>query len=831
MDLLMDDVGIWRRALTAIEAASIYAGGLAGQDLGSVTVKVPPNVQSVSPAANTTAAAGNAAVSAVIQDADTAVATNTIQLIIDGTAVPPTISKSTNGVTTVTYLPLNLFAPNSTHTARLNFTDNATPANHLTTNWTFSVLNYGQLPAGFAQAPNAVDKTVPGFKVRVSQIDSAASGVLPGQNIAHAEAQLAGLLTDPATGAPYANAAGVGSLPDGSFSISNVLNMSFDGTDQGSFNAANGHPEDPIPGMTGNANADNLAVEILTYLQLPAGYYRFGVNSSDGFRVTAGPDARSAFATQLGIYDTYRITSRSSSTFDFAVQQTGYYFVRIVWFRHSNMPDNSSSTGSFEFFTVSPTGEKILVNDTSNPAAVLAFQNSTTVYPPYVKYAGPTAFISDYRGADFGLKNVQLQISDGTSAKVDPASIHLKIDGAAVTPSVTNASGITTLTYTPTGLQLPRTVHNAQLVYAAQGGTPTTSTWQFNGLRNYVLPTPLYFENFDSTPSSTIPPPTNWVAENHTGSQTAGSDPTDLKSDFYRGWVVFDPTAAPNITKMQGVAPNQELNGVVFDGTVNTLLSNNFLYAESDDRQNGPPGQIQYLTTPSYDLSGKTGIVIAFNSSYEQNQDALACIECSVDGGTNWIPVFYWVQGDADSQAPSDILRDANGNVDAVATMTATYGDVARYTDATGALVGGHYGFFIKAPITPALAPYIEGRINDDGSESKRVELFRVAAADNKAKVKFRFVQAGTSSWYWGVDNWGIYSVPSQVVAPTDLGSLTAKLLSGKAVVSWTGAANVQLQSTTSLSPTNWQPVAGTLGGSSYTNTVSSTVFYRLIQQ
>ncbi|MHB8519834.1 MAG: hypothetical protein ACYDH9_03660 [Limisphaerales bacterium] len=468
--------------------------------------------------------------------------------------------------------------------------------------------------------------------------------------------------------------------------------------------------------------------------------------------------------------------------------------------------------------------------DTTNPQAVLAFQNSTTVYPPYVKYAGPTAFISDYRGADFGLKSVQVQINDGTSAKVDPASISLKIDGAAVAASATNASGVTTLAYTPTGLQLPRTVHNAQLVYAAQGsGTPTTATWQFNGLMNYVLPTPLYFEDFDSTPLSTIPPPTNWVAENHTGSQTAGSDPTDLRSDFYRGWVVLDPTDAPN--KVQGVAPNQELNGILFDGTVNTLMSNNFLYAESDARQNGPPGQIQYLTTPSYDLSGKTGIVIAFNSSYEQNQDDIVALECSVDGGTNWVPVFYWVQGDADNQGPSDILRDANGNVDAVATLTTTYGDVARYTDATGALVGGYYGFFIKAPITQALAPYIEGRVNDDASESKRVELFRVAAADNKANVKFRFVQAGTSSWYWGVDNWGIYSVPSQVLAPTNLGNLAASLLNGKAVVSWTGAANVQLQSTTSLSPTNWQPVAGTLGGSSYTNTISGTVFYRLIQQ
>jgi hypothetical protein len=583
----------------------------------------------------------------------------------------------------------------------------------------------------------------------------------------------------------------------------------------------------PFRESPGGANADNLAVEILTYLQLPAGYYRFGVNSSDGFRVTIGSDARNAFATQVGLFDTYRISR--DTTFDFAVQQTGYYFVRIVWFRHSNLPDNGPSTGSLEFYTVSPTGQKILVNDTSNPAAVLAFQNSTAAYSPYVKYAGPTAFISDYRGADFGLKNVQVQISDGTSAKVDSTLVSLSIDGTAVTPTVTNAAGITTLSYTPTGLQLPRTIHKGQLVYATQGSsTRTTNTWQFNGLRNYVLPAPLYSENFDSTALSTIPPPTNWVAENHTGSQTAGLDPTDLKSDFYLGWVVLDPANAPS--KVTGVAPNQQLNGVFFDATANLLMSNNFLYAESDARQNGPPGQIQYLTTPSYNLAGKTGIVISFNSSYEQNQDALACIEYSVDGGTNWNPVFYWVQGDSDTQAVPDILRDASGNVDAVATMTTTYGDVARYTDATGKLVGGYYGFFIKAPITQALAPYIEGRVNDDGSESKRVELFQVPLADNKANVKFRFVQAGTSSWYWGVDNWGIYSVPSLVVTPANLGTLSASLQAGKVLISWTGGANIQLQSTTSLSPANWQAVTGTLGGSSYTNTITGNAYYRLIQ-
>jgi hypothetical protein len=196
------------------------------------------------------------------------------------------------------------------------------------------------------------------------------------------------------------------------------------------------------------------------------------------------------------------------------------------------------------------------------------------------------------------------------------------------------------------------------------------------------------------------------------------------------------------------------------------------------------------LYTKPYDFTGKSGIVIAFDSAYEQNQDSLAALEYTVDG-TNYHPILYWVQGDFDSQAPADIFRDGLGNIDVTKTMTTTYGDVAKYTDpVSNQLVGGYYGFFIKAPITQALAPYIEGRYNDDGNESKRIELYRVPFADNQQNVVFRFVQAGTSSWYWAIDNWGIYSVPS--LAGQLPGSLSVSSAAGQVNISWTGGGTLQ---------------------------------------
>ena len=105
-----------------------------------------------------------------------------------------------------------------------------------------------------------------------------------------------------------------------------------------------------------------------------------------------------------------------------------------------------------------------------------------------------------------------------------------------------------------------------------------------------------------------------------------------------------------------------------------------------------------------------------------------------------------------------DIIRFPDGSIDAVATMTTARADQAH---------GLAYGAWILAPITQALAPFISGRVNDDQYESKRVELIRLPAADGKANVRLRFVQAGTGSWYFGIDDVGLYQIV--VVTPPSI--------------------------------------------------------------
>lgn len=722
----------------------------------------------------------------VIQNDVSSLATNTLKVKLNGAIVPVTITQS-GSANSVSYQAPALFASGSSNVVSVQFSDDAQPAHNVSTSFTFVVPPYTALPPSAALAASAVDKAQSGFSIRMSQIDSSVSGTLAA-NIAHAEAQLANVLIDPTTGTNYPNISTAGPQPDGSYIVTNI-NFAFSG-DDGAFTTANGYPDSIFPGLGGSDSA-NMAVEIVTYLDLQPGFYNFAVNATDGFRVTFGGNPNDAFGTMVGLFDFRAITTETR--FGVAVQTAGIYPVRLVWFRVAKGSDNSGDA-SLEFYSIDSLGNKVLVNDTTKPTAVKAYWKRTAGFASYVSYAGPSSFVSPFvDSGDVGFTNASVVINDGSSNQVVASSVVWTVDGAVVATNGISANGRTTVTYNPSGLQLPRTVHSASIAWtdSGNGGSRHTNNWNFHLLRNYVLPAPVYSEDFESTAAGPDPTvPAGWVQTNFTGHEVAGNDSANLNSDFYLGWVVVDKSF--NIGKDFGVSSYvpQLLNGVAFDETTNALLVNHYIRAESDARQNGPPGQIQYLYTKPYDLTGKSGIVIAFDSAYEQNQDSLAALEYTVDG-TNYFPILYWVQGDADSQAPPDIVRDGLGNIDVSKTMLTTHGDVAMYTDpVSNQLVGGYYGFFIKAPINQGLAPYIEGRYNDDGNESKRIELYRVPAADNQKNVVFRFVQAGTSSWYWAIDNWGVYSVPS--LAAQLPGALSVSVANGQVNVSWTGGGTLQ---------------------------------------
>jgi hypothetical protein len=144
----IDDFGLWRRELSAAEVSRIYTFGLVGTNLSSipeptaaaiVSQSPGPGAVNVSPSVPIEVVIGNFGVSAVVPAS--------IRLTLNGASVTPAIvSTATN--TTVTLTRTNLFAPGSTNSYTVIFSDNATPARITTNTATFVVRNYPNLVLG-----------------------------------------------------------------------------------------------------------------------------------------------------------------------------------------------------------------------------------------------------------------------------------------------------------------------------------------------------------------------------------------------------------------------------------------------------------------------------------------------------------------------------------------------------------------------------------------------------------------------------------------------------------------------------------------------------------
>lgn len=311
------------------------------------------------------------------------------------------------------------------------------------------------------------------------------------------------------------------------------------------------------------------------------------------------------------------------------------------------------------------------------------------------------------------------------------------------------------------------------------GGRPFPFLMMLSGLlvlsaggargQNITLPLPIAFEDFSSVAEEGIPQ--GWTRVNYSTTPLSTRSMQDLASLSYAGWVVVD--AARFRSNLTGYASRTTVDysrvlsfnpaNIVNGQPVTNLAAGRFLFGDSGYREGS---QVMFLFTRDYDLSGRTNVHLCFHSIYEQNQDSIAAVEYSIDRGTNWLPVVYYLDG-------PDVLT-TGGAIDAVKTFTNRYSDVATYREpGNSQLKGGYYGAFIGAPISQALAPFISARADDDPINSKRVELYRLPAADNASTVRFRFAYAGADSWYWGIDNLGLYSIspgqmPEITVAPVD---------------------------------------------------------------
>jgi hypothetical protein len=243
-------------------------------------------------------------------------------------------------------------------------------------------------------------------------------------------------------------------------------------------------------------------------------------------------------------------------------------------------------------------------------------------------------------------------------------------------------------------------------------------------------------------------------------------------------------------------------------------------FAFGDSGYRDGTGQFLILYSPDFDLRGKTNVHLSFHSLWEQNNDSIAAVEYSVDQGNTWLPAIYMLHS-------NDILTNGNGTIDPVNTFETTYGDVPIYTDpVSGEQKGGYYGAYIGATNFADLGPFISARIDDNPVESKRVEMLRLKQADNQEKVRLRFAHAGTDSWYFGIDNVGLYSLSDTPAEPV---SLNLSRSGDKIVISWPiSVSGYSLEQTDSLTGGVWTGVNGVSNNAVEIPIAPGQKFYRL---
>ncbi len=291
-----------------------------------------------SPAPGATVESVTPSVEVTIQNRDTTVNLSTLKVTFNGAEVAAKVTATADGAT-VSYPISPLPASGSNNSVTVSFKDS--DGQDITSSWQF-VLSYASLDPASRVAGTGKTR---GFKLRVVQ--APADGGPLENSLDRAENQLGTgssipRAVDVSTNAPTINFNKRAGAVDGYFE-GDVMVPGID------------------PDVTGNGDLD-FAVEIVTWLELPAGVHRFGARTDDGYKV-ASAVAPVASTTPLAFHN----GGPADETFEFVVPQAGLYPFRMVWYERGG-------GGHAEWFSVDPaTGTRTLINDATASGAIKAW--------------------------------------------------------------------------------------------------------------------------------------------------------------------------------------------------------------------------------------------------------------------------------------------------------------------------------------------------------------------------------------------------------------------------------------------------------------------------
>ena len=278
--------------------------------------------------------------------------------------VYPTIATAVSQTTTV---PATTIPASAVNTNKLGFTVQTAQISYSGADNTTSILN-----ASLANI-NAV----------LGPVFSGANPTTPVDNNGFS----AGSLLD---GAAYAeNTANLGSADAyGYFFLPGWIDLDIGGATatSGNFGAWTHRLFPGIPGSGPPNVNDQFACAFTAYVFLNSPGVTFGVNSDDNFALTLSTTLNPSDSGSIQIGSSLATGGRAAAdtVFRATISSNGYYAMRLVY-------DQGTGGASCELFTVLSNGTGVLVNDTNNPLATLAYPAPEFPAKPFIASTTPAA--------------------------------------------------------------------------------------------------------------------------------------------------------------------------------------------------------------------------------------------------------------------------------------------------------------------------------------------------------------------------------------------------------------------------------------------------------
>lgn len=313
---------------------------------------------------------------------------DSIIAMIDGVEYELTVDKS-GGVTTIRGIHPALLPPDSLGLVKVSATVGGESQSE---EFIINVAHYTELPLdGVGQEANTDE---PGFIVNTTmitnfQIPFGVEGLGHMDQSAKAEQQLVDGFNDPANGLVFFNEAEDTDASNG-WNVTPVIHEGpinwYEMALFGEQSILNFDGDEPFPLIADISliPMEGVSMEILTYLELEAGYHQIGMFSEAGHKVTAGWDPNgpviSLFEDSEDV-DKIPTYFGRSQIFDVVAPVDGLYPIRILYFQSSTGEEEGYM---LELYTVKDR-QLHLINDSSNPESVMAYRSAIVIEQPEIQ--------------------------------------------------------------------------------------------------------------------------------------------------------------------------------------------------------------------------------------------------------------------------------------------------------------------------------------------------------------------------------------------------------------------------------------------------------------